>query len=188
MRTPRSFSSSNAVTAALAEANIAVIKTSPDGATTESAYSTQLCSASFLYTAPVANQCCWSNSLSFGGLPRRVPSTLRRRANRSRQEGPYGGCKTQSGGSCTSNCYYGPLGFSAAVVTAGGANAKIRSVEVGVNPTHLTCRGTTDTSPPEFANVTGSQPLGQTCCRRREPPKRCLLAILRGYASSSSAR
>jgi hypothetical protein len=123
-----------------------------------------------LYVTPVAGQCCLTtpafgspgNYITFikGGTGGTTVVT--------RYRNPYGTPCTETNGTTpctTSNCYYGPLGFSAAsmqsVPNATVAETLWTSGGGGLSSTYI-CQGQTGGTP-AYPDTTGNQPRTLSC-------------------------
>jgi len=143
-----------------------VVTATPPVAPSERAYVAG-CSPSTLNTTPVAKQCCWSYSLGdnsqgstvfFAGSGVNQGSAITR-------YGPSTPCRAIDGGPCSgANCYYGPNGFSKAVIRP-PTKPYSGTLVFDDGETNQYCAATFWDTPitPMFGDVTGTFPTGQGC-------------------------
>ena len=132
----------------------------------ETAYAsaTTPCTTSQVNVTPTANQCCYDGSTRFIRSSD-LKGVLR---HSSSFNGP---CIAQDEETACSgaDCYYGPNGFARAVVTTFNYTLyDIRIQTIRTAPNNYWCAANQyakgSAPAPEFANVTGTFPLGAGCC------------------------
>jgi hypothetical protein len=143
------------------------------------AYYTQACSASQLLVSPLAKQCCYGPDT---GSPMtaliRPDNKVGYRFHRGQANGGPLVCRMSDGSSCSgSNCYYGPLGFTAPSLASGTGYPRVETAIAAPTPggTLYRCSHTFYASPqpPQFGDVAGVN--GRACgCACDGSARRCL--------------
>jgi len=128
-----------------------------------------LCPVGFLNVSPVAQQCCYDQAPSSPqyGTPHRTVFVNGRQISTRYGNSYYTGCKDYDGVSPCDGaaCYYGPNGYSRAILLPipSGYDARI----VGVDDVNQGCASsfyaTGTAPPPRFPNNTGNFPTGLGC-------------------------
>jgi len=148
---------------ALCSCTIDPVGDAPD----EVGYTTMSCPASYLNTTPVAGQCCFQTQNYNDGSPGGATVFIRPSDNALiiRYRNPWGtGCKAQDGQSPCSgrSCYYGPNGFSAALIFP-GTSTMVVTTSNGYYGPQCSVIDTHSQTGHYFSDVTGTFPTGQGC-------------------------